>query len=118
MTNIQREEFKEILLKRKEQLQDSFANHVNEMDALKHQKMSDEIDYANASMQNLVGNSISLHHKKEYDDIEIALMKIEEGEYGICEMCGEEIRIDRLKVKPHAKYCIICREFIEKEGRK
>ena len=35
----------------------------------------------------------------------------------ICEMCEEEISMARLRAKPTAKYCIVCREIIEK-GKK
>jgi len=60
---------------------------------------------------------IYLKQKQELKEIEEALKKIEEGRYGICEMCDEPISEERLKIKPHAKYCIICREIIEKEGK-
>ena len=35
-----------------------------------------------------------------------ALKRIDDGTYGICEICGEEISKGRLKVMPHARYCI------------
>lgn len=37
-----------------------------------------------------------------------ALERIEEGTYGKCQKCGEEIPEDRLKAFPEAKYCIKC----------
>ena len=50
-------------------------------------------------------------------EIDEALEKIANKTYGICDMCEEEIGIPRLKVKPHAKYCIACREIIEKTAK-
>lgn len=47
--------------------------------------------------------------------IERSLKRIEDGEYGICELCGEPINIERLKVKIFADYCISCREIIENQ---
>jgi RNA polymerase-binding transcription factor DksA len=35
-----------------------------------------------------------------------ALKKISDGTYGVCEICGQEISKGRLKVMPHARYCI------------
>ena len=32
-------------------------------------------------------------------------------------MCEDEISIDRLKAKPQARYCITCREIIEKQKK-
>jgi len=37
------------------------------------------------------------------------LEDIEEGTYGICEMCGEEISIERLKARPVTTHCIECK---------
>ncbi len=49
--------------------------------------------------------------------IKTALEKLEEGDFGICEECGEEISEERLKVRPMAALCIKCKkkqEAIEK----
>ena len=46
-----------------------------------------------------------------------SLEDIENGEYGICEDCGEEISIERLKARPVTSFCIRCktkRESVEK----
>ena len=47
-------------------------------------------------------------------DIDDALDRIKEGEYGICLECEEEIGTKRLDVRPQAKYCIDCKTEIEK----
>jgi len=44
-----------------------------------------------------------------------ALAKIESGDYGYCEECGEDIGLKRLEIFPDAKCCIVCAERIEKE---
>ena len=49
----------------------------------------------------------------ELEEILVALNKIEKHQYGICEMCEDEIPETRLEVKPFAKYCIDCREIVE-----
>jgi len=41
-------------------------------------------------------------------NIDLALEKIKKGEYGICEKCGKEIPIARLKVSPEARFCLKC----------
>jgi len=38
-----------------------------------------------------------------------ALQRIEDGTYGICEVCGEDISVERLKVRPVTTYCIECK---------
>ena len=53
----------------------------------------------------------------EIVDIDIALEKIENGTYGHCEDCGEEIKIERLKALPFARQCIECKEAIEQQSQ-
>jgi DnaK suppressor protein len=38
---------------------------------------------------------------------------IEEGVYGICEECGEDISVERLKARPMTHHCIRCKTRIE-----
>ena len=45
--------------------------------------------------------------------IEKSLTKIDEGTFGICELCGEDIAIKRLKARPVATYCIVCKNRME-----
>jgi DnaK suppressor protein len=40
--------------------------------------------------------------------IEAALKRLDEGEYGYCAHCGEDIAAKRLKVDPAAAFCIRC----------
>ena len=47
-------------------------------------------------------------------EIKLSIAKIEDDFYGICEMCNKDISIGRLKIKPFARYCISCRENLEK----
>jgi len=49
--------------------------------------------------------------------IDEAIRKLDEGTYGICEDCGDEISEQRLKILPYAIYCIDCKEKREKNGR-
>ncbi len=46
-----------------------------------------------------------------------SLKDIENREYGICEMCGEDISIERLKARPVARHCIACKTKLEKFER-
>jgi DnaK suppressor protein len=42
-----------------------------------------------------------------------SLEDIEEGVYGICESCGEDISLERLKARPVTRHCIHCKTRIE-----
>ena len=47
--------------------------------------------------------------RKLLDKIDEAVARIDDGTYGICDDCGEEIRIKRLEARPVAKFCIDCK---------
>lgn len=106
--------FEEILEARKEQIESNIAGVEKEMDALRGLELNDEGDYASVSNDNMVENAIGSQQQIELSEIEVALHKIREGGYGVCDMCEEMIGFQRLKVKPHAVYCIDCREIAEK----
>ena len=50
--------------------------------------------------------------------IELALKRLDEGSYGCCEECGEEIIMERLKAIPFAQFCRDCQEAREQQPRK
>ncbi len=111
--------FKELLEERKVQILENISIASSELEDLKNVEVNDDGDYASICADNMIDSAIQEKQMQELKEIEEALRKIESGEYGICEMCGEKIKPLRLKVKPYAKYCIVCREIIEKEnGRK
>ena len=56
-----------------------------------------------------------LNHLKK---IEVALKKMEDGTYGECENCGEQIAVARLLARPVAQLCIDCKTAQENEERK
>lgn len=49
--------------------------------------------------------------------IEHALRRLEDGTFGICEECGEEISEGRLQARPVATLCIKCKEQQETEEK-
>ncbi len=74
----------------------------------------DEIDRANIEterylqLQRIKTRELKLLHKIDY-----AFMKMENGTYGICEMCGALIPFERLKARPVTTLCIVCKEMEE-----
>ena len=47
-------------------------------------------------------------------EIDEAIRRIENGSYGICEMSGEPINIERLQALPYVRYSITAQSEIEK----
>ncbi|MCX6074449.1 MAG: RNA polymerase-binding protein DksA [Campylobacterales bacterium] len=106
--------FEEILQTRKVQIIKNLNGVEAEMLQLRECEVNDEGDYASISNDNMLENAIGLQQTLELNEIDVALSKIKSKHYGICDMCEDDIGFQRLKVKPHAKYCIICRPIVEK----
>jgi len=68
----------------------------------------DELDAARALAE--VETHAGLIERAEYrlKAIAAAFRRVEEGRYGICEECGEDIAVERLTVLPFAAYCVDC----------
>jgi len=108
--------FKIELEARRDKIKENLKITTQEINGLNNNELKDEADYASISIDRAVDNAILAQQTKELIEIELALHKINKNLYGICEMCEEEINIERLKLKIFAKYCIVCREIIEKES--
>ncbi len=52
--------------------------------------------------------------KKHLVDLDLALLKIKKGTYGICENCKKEISKDLLSVAPESQLCKNCKEIDRK----
>ncbi|MCD8213897.1 MAG: RNA polymerase-binding protein DksA [Campylobacter sp.] len=117
MTDNELEFFKKLLEERKIQIKKNISDASIEVSGLRDSGASDEFDIASINTDQLIEQSISAQQKSELNEIDLALSKIFNKTYGICDMCEEEIGIARLKVKPHARYCIACREIVEKTAK-
>ncbi|MDX9714796.1 MAG: TraR/DksA C4-type zinc finger protein [Dissulfurispiraceae bacterium] len=97
-----------LLQKRQELLQESKNEIRKYVSGEKRQLVETVLDDGDLSVVDL-SEDINLKklstHKDMLTKIDIALRKITEGTYGICEECGEEISEARLKVMPFAIYC-------------
>lgn len=109
--------FKEILEGRKAQILKNIKSANEELSGINSQQLSDDADFASADNNTMIESAIMKQQERELQEIKISLAKIENGGYGICEMCEESIGFQRLKVKPHATYCIDCREIVEKSRK-
>ena len=107
------EYFKSLLLEKKQKL-------IQEADRTFHvleggtERLADPTDVA--SQESELGFELRIRdrERKLLRKIDKALEKIEEGSYGICEACGEEIEEKRLLARPEATLCIRCKREQER----
>lgn len=65
--------------------------------------------------ENDVTSGLEREGREELIQVDYCLEKIEAGDYGHCEDCGENIPLKRLQAIPFTPYCINCCEQREKE---
>ncbi|MEX0707446.1 MAG: TraR/DksA C4-type zinc finger protein [Woeseia sp.] len=75
------------------ELDQTRVGRLSRMDAMQAQAM------ANASAQRRAGM---------LRNIDAALKRLDDGEYGLCRRCEEPINPKRLEIDPTALYCIDC----------
>lgn len=80
--------------------------------------LPDETDLATNVIHQQVSFSIRNRELEKLRLVEMALQRIEDGQYGTCDECDEEIEELRLKNQPWASLCIIHAEEKERENSK
>ncbi len=101
--------FKEILTQRLEELLQHADGTVSEMHNSKG-NFPDPTDRATFEAERSFELRIRDREHKLIKKVRKALQRIEDGSFGICEKCGDEIDIKRLKVRPVTTLCIRCKE--------
>jgi DnaK suppressor protein len=74
----------------------------------------DIYDQASSERDRELGLLLNDREREKVHSIDEALLRIAEGEYGICEECDEEIPMGRLKVLPFTRHCVKCKSDLEK----
>jgi len=76
-------------------------------------KTVDPVDQAALESTRSVTLHIRARESRLIGKINESLARIKEGTFGICEMCGEEISLQRLKARPVTNFCIDCKTIME-----
>lgn len=74
----------------------------------------DIVDRANNAYNRELMFSLSDAERSTLLQIENALRRMDEGGYGRCANCGQNIAVPRLEALPWARFCVDCQELAEK----
>lgn len=107
--------FKSILHEQKNMLLEQGNQTVNSEVTKVREHLSDYADIAAVESDRTFHLRIRDRERKLIKKIDQALQRIEDGTFGLCERCGEEIGIERLKARPVTTFCINCKTKLEKE---
>lgn len=78
----------------------------------------DSVDLASLEISQSSIQKLGNREKKLLTKIDYAIQKINDGDYGVCERCGEEINPLRLEARPVTQYCIDCKTELETNERR
>src|SRR5437870_13786737 len=109
--------FKKLLEESKKNLLMSARKTLSEEAAFDTDDLPDEIDLASSEYTQSMVFRLRDREKFLLKKIDDALARIENGTFGTCEICEEEIAVKRLEARPLTTMCIRCKEEQEKQEK-
>ena len=106
-----------LLLQRESILENATRVRQGELD-LDQDDFPDDMDMALAESSLSFAGRIRERESKLLSKIDEALEQIDQGDYGECTSCGEDIGVQRLLARPVARLCIECKEDQERSERR
>ena len=116
LTKKKREEFKKLLTEKVDSLLTDATKTVSGMTDTP-ENYPDPTDRASLESERNFELRIRDRERKLIGKIKDALERIEDGSFGICDECGEDIGEARLKARPVTTLCIDCKTKQEKDER-
>ncbi|MBO4300453.1 MAG: RNA polymerase-binding protein DksA [Desulfovibrio sp.] len=108
------EYFRNLLAKMLEEAKQKGDSTLEEMTD-SNEIFADPADRATAESDRAFTLRIRDRERRLIRKIQAALARIDDGTYGICEECGEEISVARLKARPVTRLCINCKAKQEED---
>lgn len=117
MNKVQLKKFKTLLTEKRDEIVKKAKQTLEEDMTLDANDLPDEMDLASSEYLQSFTFRLRGREKVFLDKIEKALRKIEDGTFGTCEECGEEIQLKRLEARPETNLCIRCKEDQERHEK-
>jgi DnaK suppressor protein len=105
---------REVLEKKRLELINLYEHDVHSGQESADDSADDSIDRANNSFNRELMFSLSDTERQMLIQVEEAVERLDNGEYGQCTHCSQPIGLARLRAVPWARYCIDCQESEER----
>ena len=100
LTELELTQFRKVLDERRARLLNEAEEHAETVKEAGALRMSDEVDLASAEYEQAFEHRLRDREKGLLRKLEKALRRLDEGEYGECESCGNFIGAKRLTARP------------------
>ena len=117
MNKTQLKKFKKLLETKRAEIVKKAQPTLEQDMSLDADDLPDEMDLASSEYLQAFTFRLRGREKTFLDKIQKALERIEDGSFGVCEECGEEISVKRLEARPETTLCIRCKEDQERVER-
>lgn len=114
MNKAQLKKFRTLLEEKRDEIVRKAKQTLDEDMTLDANDLPDEMDLASSEYLHSFTFRLRGREKKFLDKINRALIKLDEGTFGVCEECEEEISVKRLEARPETTLCIRCKEDQER----
>ncbi|HEX7663112.1 MAG TPA: TraR/DksA C4-type zinc finger protein [Polyangiaceae bacterium] len=114
MNKTQLKKFKQLLTEKRDEIVKKAKMTLEQDMTLDTDDLPDEMDLASSEYLQSFTFRLRGREKVFLEKIQKALIKIEDGSFGTCEECGEEISLKRLEARPETGLCIRCKEDQER----
>ena len=117
LTKKELKKFQELLEEKRKGVLERARQMLSEGMVLDANDLPDEMDLASSEYIQSFEFRLRGREKFLLTKLDLALKKIEEGTFGVCEICEEPIGKKRLEARPETSLCIKCKEDQEREER-
>jgi DnaK suppressor protein len=108
---------REKLLSEKNRILSDVSAKIRQESSQEQREIGDIYDIASDERERELSLMLGDRERKKLAEIDLALERINEGTYGVCEECGEPVGEKRLEVLPFTRVCVDCQSRIEREQR-
>ena len=109
--------FRDMIDEKRRQVIDRARKTLTEDMTLDVNDLADEMDLAASESLQSFEFRLRGREKSLLGKLDLAIRKIDEGTFGMCEICDEPIGRKRLEARPETGLCIKCKEDQEREER-
>jgi DnaK suppressor protein len=109
--------FQELLADKRKLVLERARQMMSEGMVLDTNDLPDEMDLAASEYIQSFEFRLRGREKSLLSKLDLALKKIEDGSFGVCETCDDMIGKKRLEARPETSLCIKCKEDQEREER-
>ena len=117
LTKKELKKFQELLEEKRKSVLERARQMLSEGMVLDANDLPDEMDLASSEYIQSFEFRLRGREKSLLSKLDLALKKIDDGTFGICEICEEPIGKKRLEARPETSLCIKCKEDQEREER-